>query len=113
MELSPSSFAQKIVRRGIARSRDRIPEATRTTSPSAFDRAIEHFAHGRWKAAFEELIPLADAGHPEAARIAMLMAIRGPRLFGQAFPASPAQRERWQGAADPEVRASRRAPARS
>ena len=100
MELSPSSFAQKIVQRGIARSRDRIPAATRTTAPSAFDSAIEHFAHGRWTAAYEELVPLADAGHPEAARIAVLMATRGPRLFGQAFTASPAQRERWQEVAD-------------
>jgi len=26
----------------------------------------------------------------------MLMAARGPRLFGQAFPASPLQRKHWQ-----------------
>ena len=35
----------------------------------------------------DELIPLADAGGREAARIALLMAARGPRLFGQTFPA--------------------------
>ena len=68
---------------------------TRAPTPSAFDRAIEHFAHGHWSAAFEQLVPLADAGHREAARIAMLMTTRGPRLFGQAFPASPSQRTRW------------------
>ena len=63
-------------------------------APSAFDRAIEHFAHGHWPEAFEELVPLADAGNREAARIAMLMTTRGPRLFGRTFPASPSQRER-------------------
>jgi hypothetical protein len=61
---------------------------------------FEHLAHGRSTAAFEELARLADAGHPEAARSAVLMATRGPRLFGQAFAASPSQRERWQHVAN-------------
>jgi len=79
------------------RSRSGIGKASPTTAPSAFDVAIEHFAHGHWMAAFEQLVPLANRGHPGAARIAMLMTTRGPRLFGQTFAASPSQRELWQG----------------
>ena len=94
MEFTGNSLAQRMVRLAIARS-GRSVGATARATPSAFDRAIEHFAHGHWSEAFEELIPLADAGHREAARIAMLMTTRGPRLFGQTFPASPAQRQRW------------------
>ena len=104
MELSPGSFAHRIVRLGMARSRVRIAEPMQTMAPSAFDRAIEHFSHGRLPAAFEELVGLADAGHPEAARIALLMATRGPRLFGQGFPASPSQRARWQDMANARAR---------
>jgi hypothetical protein len=99
MELSPSSFAQRIARYGVARSRGGVGEATAAPAPSPFDTAIEHFAHGRWADAYEELATLADAGHREAARIALLMATRGPRLFGRGFAASPRRRERWQEAA--------------
>jgi hypothetical protein len=66
---------------------------------AAFDRAMDRFEHGEWARAFAELVPLADAGDREAARIALLMAIRGPRLFGRTFASSPAQRERWSIAA--------------
>jgi len=99
MEFTGNSLAQRMVRFAIARSAPGVQEATRAAPPSAFDRAIEHFAHGCWLKAYEALVPLADAGDREAARIAMLMATRGPRLFGQAFPASPSQRQRWQGIA--------------
>src|SRR4051812_8340619 len=64
-------------------------------SAAAFDRAIDRFAHSDWERAFAELVPLADAGDREAARMALLMAVRGPRLFGRTFAASPAQRGRW------------------
>jgi len=62
---------------------------------AAFDRAMDRFEHGEWSRAFAELVPLADAGDREAARIALLMAVRGPRLFGRSFVTSPEQRERW------------------
>ncbi len=96
MEFTGNSLAQRMVRFALARSAPGVHEATPAAAPSAFDRAIEHFAHGCWPKAFEALAPLADAGDREAARIAMLMTTRGPRLFGQAFPASPSQRKRWQ-----------------
>ena len=98
MEFTGNSLAQRMVRLAIGRS-GRSVGATARAAPSAFDRAIEHFAHGHWSEAFEELVPLADAGHREAARIAMLMTTRGPRLFGRTFPASPLQRNRWQAVA--------------
>jgi hypothetical protein len=72
---------------------------------AAFDRAMECFEHGAWSDAFAELVPLADGGDREAARIALLMAVRGPRLFGRTFASSPAQRERWSAAAARERRA--------
>jgi len=101
MEFTGSSFAQRMVRLASAGSGSGVPATTGTTSPSAFERAINHFAHGHWSEAFEELAPLADAGDREAARIAVMMATHGPRLFGQAFPASPSQRKHWQGVAGP------------
>ena len=95
MEFTGNSLAQRMVRLAIAGSRPSVRATTRTTTPSSFDRAIEHFAHGHWSRAFEELVPLADAGDREAARIAMLMVAQGPRLFGGTFPASSSQRQRW------------------
>ena len=65
---------------------------------AAFDRAMDRFEHREWSHAFAELVPLADGGDPEAARIALMMAVRGPRLFGRTFAATSAQRERWSAA---------------
>ena len=72
---------------------------------AAFDRAMDRFEHGEWSRAFAELVPLADRGDREAARIALLMAVRGPRLFGRSFATSPAQREHWSEAASGDRRA--------
>jgi hypothetical protein len=99
MDLTASSLVHRAARLAIAQSDRRAATNTRTPSSSAFDRAIEHFAHGRWLEAFEGLASLADAGDRESARIAMLMTARGPRLFGRAFPASPSRRARWQAIA--------------
>ena len=100
MELTGNSLAQRMVQLALARSARSVGATTRAAVPSAaLDRAVAHFAHGRWPEAFEALVPLADAGHREAARIAMLMTTRGPRLFGQAFPTSLSQRTRWLQAA--------------
>ena len=95
MEFTGNSLAQWMARLAVVRSDRGIGATTQCTVPSAFDRAIEHFAHGHWPEAFAELGPLADAGNREAARIAMLLTTRGPRLFGRTFPASLSQRQRW------------------
>ena len=60
-----------------------------------FSRAIECLHRGEWQAAFDAMAQAADRGDRRAARIALLMAERGPRLFSQRFCASPAQRARW------------------
>lgn len=95
MEFTADSLAQKMVRLATAGSRPSARSTTRTTPPSPFDWAIEHFAQGRWCEAFEDLVPIADAGDREAARIALLMVEQGPRLFGGTFYASSSQRKRW------------------
>ena len=51
--------------------------------------------YGDWARAFEVLVPLADAGHCEAARLSVMMHQHGARLFGGSFPATGAQRSRW------------------
>lgn len=68
-------------------------EATAQASP--LDRAMSHLLDSDWSRAYKELVPLADQGHPEAARIALMMHQRGARLFGRSFPASAAQRSQW------------------
>jgi len=62
-----------------------VRAVTQRTTPSAFDAAIEHFAHGQWSKAFEDLVPLADSGDRDAARIVMPMAAHGPRLSAGRF----------------------------
>jgi hypothetical protein len=94
MELTSNSLATLIglrlrpLRSGIGKSRP-------STAPSALDIAIRHLAHGDSMAAYDQLVPLANAGHVAAARIAMLMTTRGPRLFGRTFAASPSERQHW------------------
>jgi len=68
-------------------------EATAQSSP--LDRAISHFVDSDWPRAFEQLVPLADIGDAAAAGIALMMHRHGARLFGGAFPATPAQRDHW------------------
>jgi hypothetical protein len=65
-----------------------------------FDEAIELMESGRWAASFACLAELADAGHPQAARIALIFVKRGTSLFGGVFHASPEQRACWQRAGD-------------
>jgi hypothetical protein len=95
MEFIGNSLAQRLVRFASPRSASIGVATPSTTAPSAFERAIDCFAHGHWSEAFETLAPLADEGDREAARIAMLMVAHGPRVFGQAFVATPSQRKRW------------------
>jgi hypothetical protein len=99
MELSSNSLATLIELR-MPPSRSGIGKSTPTTAPSAWDLAIRHLAQGDSMAAYKELVSLANAGHIAAARIAMLMTTRGPRLFGQRFAASPSERERWHRISD-------------
>lgn len=65
-----------------------------------FDEAMRLMEDGHWSLAFTRLAALADADHPQAARIALLFVRRGALLFGGTFGASPQQRERWARAID-------------
>lgn len=69
--------------------------AVQAQTPSDFDTAMQAYAHMHFRQAFDGLARLADDGHADAARIALLMASHGPRLFGQRFGVAPLRRERW------------------
>jgi hypothetical protein len=69
--------------------------AAQAQSPTPFDTALEAYAHQRFRDAFDSLARLADSGHADAARIALLMAAHGPRLFSQRFEIAPARRQQW------------------
>lgn len=71
--------------------------------PTAFDTAMDDYAHQRFRDAFDGLARLADGGHADAARIALLMVAHGPRLFMQHFEVTNAQRQRWLGLASAQA----------
>lgn len=62
----------------------------------SFDAAMAQYETGHHAQAYAQLARLADAGHPEAARIAWLMQRHGERLYGQRFEATPLQQLSWQ-----------------
>jgi hypothetical protein len=72
---------------------------------SGLEQAMEHYERCGWAQAYGALVPLADAGDREAARIALLMRAHGSRLFGHTFAASPSQREHWLAVARPPFEA--------
>lgn len=76
-------------------------QTTPAAQQGAFARAMADYERQRFSAAFQALWLLADQGHPEAARIALLMAAHGPRLYGQRFAIGEVQRDRWLAAALP------------
>ena len=57
--------------------------------------AMDSYERCQWGAAFEQLSALADGGHAESARIALLMARFGPTMYGSRFDTDAQQRERW------------------
>jgi hypothetical protein len=71
------------------------------TRQSAFARAMADYERQHFAAAYQAFWLLADQGHAEAARIALLMAAHGPRLYGQRFAIGEVQRDRWLAAALP------------
>ncbi len=70
--------------------------------------AMADYQAGRWPEAYQGLAALADAGDPDAARLAALMVRQGPLLYGQRFDASPERQAAWArltGAVPPGARA--------
>ena len=92
-----SSYAD--ARRGmwIAR-RDASLAIGSTERARCFDEAMGLMEDGRWQQAFKRLAELADVGHPQAARIALLLVRSGTWLLGGSFRASAQQMESWQRA---------------
>lgn len=58
-------------------------------------QALAAYEIGHWVEAYQGFAALADEGHRPAARVALLMASRGPVLYGKTFAAPLAQRQRW------------------
>jgi hypothetical protein len=60
-----------------------------------FDEAMQAYERNQWPQAFAALLPLAEQGHPDAARMVVLMHRHGPRLWGQHFDLTPQQLARY------------------
>ena len=61
----------------------------------SFDNAMQAYERNHWQAAYAGFAALADAGDPEAARIATQMWRHGPALYRTSFEAKAQQLERW------------------
>lgn len=60
-----------------------------------FQQALEEYKAGRATSAYGKFMTLADAGDPEAARIALIMLRHGPEMYGTAWGASQPQIDHW------------------
>jgi hypothetical protein len=78
-----------------------LAQSTSAAQQSAFARAMADYERQHFAAAHQAFWLLADQGHAEAARIALLMAAHGPRLYGQRFAIGDVQRDRWLATALP------------
>jgi len=65
-----------------------------------YRQALEFYGDGHWSAAFGRFAALAERGHPDAARIALMMVRYGPELYRSAWTVTPGQLVRWQEAAE-------------
>jgi hypothetical protein len=77
------------------------PAQTASGGQAAFEQAMADYERQHFAAAFDGLARLADAGHSEAARMALLMRAHGPRLYGQRFEVDAARRTAWLDVAAP------------
>lgn len=66
-----------------------------TSSDLALGDAMEQYKQGRWSAAYGRFVALADQGHAEAARIALLMLRHGAKMYGHDWSASQPQINEW------------------
>jgi hypothetical protein len=70
------------------------PAASEAAAPG-LQHALQAMQQCRWQEAYEHLVALADDGHPQGARLALLFAQRGTRLFGGHYDATAAQQRAW------------------
>ena len=71
-----------------------------------FELAMSRYERCHWQQAFTLLAMLADEGHAQAARTALLMHSHGPTMYGLEFAAAPERRGRWLSAAAAAWRAA-------
>lgn len=64
-------------------------------SDPSFDLAVRSYRAGRYSDAYGKLIPLANNGNEQAARIVLFMYAHGPLLYGTAWDASSEDIELW------------------
>lgn len=75
---------------------DSLPPKTSGAGASDLTGAWDAYERCHWQAAFDAFAAAADAGVPEAARIALSMARHGSLLYRQVFVVSPVQLSSWQ-----------------
>jgi hypothetical protein len=71
------------------------PSADAAKPESQFNEAMDLYSVGKWAGAYGRFAALADQGHAEAARIAILMLRYGSRLYGHDWGASQPQINQW------------------
>ena len=69
--------------------------AADVASDAAFNNAMAHYRDGKLAGAYGRFAALADQGHPEAARIALVMLRHGAKLYGHDWGASQSQIDHW------------------
>lgn len=69
--------------------------ATAAPDDDQFVVAMQIYNDCHYPIAYARLSGLADSGHAEAARIALLMVRYGPQLYGSEWSASPRQIDNW------------------
>ena len=89
-EFSPGSIVLSIVIAGAAA----LPTHGFAGEPD-FAAAVQQYRSGRMSDAYGRFIRLADAGDPDAARIALFMHKFGPVLYGTYWDANPEDMAYW------------------
>ena len=69
--------------------------ATAAADDDGFGAAMQNYDDCHYAIAYDRLAVLADGGHAEAARIALLMVRYGPELYGDRWSASPYRIKHW------------------
>lgn len=66
------------------------------TTDIQFADALQLYRQGRWSAAYGRFVQLADGGHVESARIALVMVRHGADLYGTEWTATQPQVSAWE-----------------
>lgn len=69
--------------------------ANASVTEARFADAMDLYSVGKWSAAYGRFAALADQGHAEAARIALLMLRYGAKMYGHDWGASQPQIDHW------------------